>query len=68
MHTGGTGEPPGAQPTDLMAAMGHKSAKLALEVYARKMQRDRDTAQRMKALVWAQTGTNEAPKELEPAW
>jgi integrase len=48
-----------AQPTDVMAAMGHKSAKLALEVYARKMARDRDTGKRMDALVdWAQMGTN----------
>jgi len=61
-----------------MAAMGHKSAKLALEVYARKMQRDSETAKRMEALVWAQMGTNDeptfapvvstdTPKELEPA-
>ena len=48
-----------AQPTDVMAAMGHKSAKLALEVYARKMKRDRGTGKRMDTLVdWAQTGTN----------
>lgn len=48
-----------AQPTDVMAAMGHKSAKLALEVYARKMARDRETGKRMDALVdWAQMGTN----------
>lgn len=68
----------GAQPTDVMAAMGHKSAKLALEVYARKMQRDRETAQRMEALVWARMGTSDEPtfvpiskngntKELETA-
>jgi hypothetical protein len=31
-----------AQPTDVMAAIGHKSAKLALDVYARKMARDRE--------------------------
>jgi hypothetical protein len=51
----------GAQPTDVMAAMGHKSAKLALEVYARKMQRDRETAKRMEALVWAPVGTSDEP-------
>ena len=49
----------GAQPTDVMSQMGHKSSKLALEVYAKRMQRDRDTGKRMDALVdWAQTGTN----------
>lgn len=48
-----------AQPTDVMAAMGHKSAKLALDVYARKMARDQETGKRMDALVeWAQMGTN----------
>ena len=48
-----------AQPTHVMAAMGHKSAKLALEVYARKMRRDRETPKRMDELVdWAQMGTN----------
>jgi integrase len=51
----------GAQPTDVMAAMGHKSAKLALEVYARKMQRDHETARRMEALVWAPVGTSDEP-------
>ena len=45
-----------------MAQMGHTSADLALEVYARKMERKRDTGERMDALIrgadWAQTGTN----------
>ena len=45
-----------------MAQMGHTSSALALEVYARMMQRDRDTGARMDALVrgadWAQMGTN----------
>ena len=45
-----------------MAQMGHTSAELALEVYAKKMERQRDTGQRMDALIrsadWAQTGTN----------
>lgn len=49
----------GAQPTDVMAQMGHKSSKLALEVYAKRMKRERDTGMRMDALVdWAQMGTN----------
>ena len=34
-----------------MAQMGHKSSKLALEVYAKRMNRDRDTGQGMDALV-----------------
>ena len=41
----------GAQPTDVMAQMGHKSSKLALEVYAKRMNRERDTGKRMDALV-----------------
>jgi hypothetical protein len=45
-----------------MAQMGHTSAALALEVYAKKMERQRDTGERMDALVrgadWAQRGTN----------
>lgn len=57
----------GAQPTDVMAAMGHKSAKLALEVYARKMSRKRDTAERMEALVWAQMGTDDMGEALDVA-
>ena len=50
-----------------MSQMGHTSSALALEVYARKMARSRDTGARMDALIqsadWAQTGTNGA----EPA-
>lgn len=50
----------GAQPTDVMAQMGHKSSKLALEVYAKRMNRQRDTAARMDELVdWAPMGTND---------
>jgi integrase len=50
----------GAQPTDVMGQLGHKSSKLALEVYARRMKRDRDTGKRIDALVqWAQMGTND---------
>jgi hypothetical protein len=56
-----------------MAQMGHTSSALALEVYARKMQRERDTGARMDALIrgadWAQAGTNaqngNAIEELE---
>jgi integrase len=54
----------GASPAYVMSQMGHTSSALALEVYAKKMQRQRDTGQRMDALVraadWAQTGTNGA--------
>jgi integrase len=54
----------GAQPTDVMSQMGHKSSKLALEVYAKRMQRDRDTGKRMDALVNGHSmGTN-----VEPAY
>ena len=52
----------GASPAYVMAQMGHTSSALALEVYAKKMERTRDTGERMDALVrgadWAQTGTS----------
>jgi hypothetical protein len=45
-----------------MSQMGHKSSRLALEVYARKMERERDTGARMDALIrgadWALMGTS----------
>jgi integrase len=52
----------GASPAYVMSQMGHTSSSLALEVYARKMDRKRDTGERMDALIrsanWAQTGTS----------
>jgi hypothetical protein len=46
----------------VMDQLGHTSAALALEVYAKKMERNRETGRRMDELVrgsgWAQTGTN----------
>jgi integrase len=52
----------GASPAYVMAQMGHTSSALALEVYARKMARSRDTGARMDALIrgadWARMGTN----------
>jgi integrase len=52
----------GASPAYVMSQMGHTSSALALEVYARKMARSRDTGARMDALLqgadWAQMGTN----------
>jgi integrase len=51
----------GAQPAQVMDQLGHTSAALALEVYAKKMERTRDTGKRMDALLdWAQTSTNGA--------
>jgi integrase len=54
----------GASPAYVMAQMGHTSSALALEVYARKMARNRDTGARMDALIrgadWAQVGTGGA--------
>ena len=45
-----------------MAAMGHTSSSLALEVYARTMERERDTGAGMDALrrgtEWIQTATS----------
>ena len=52
----------GASPAYVMAQLGHTSSGLALEVYAKKMERQRDTGARMDALVrgtdWALAGTN----------
>lgn len=57
----------GASPAYVMAQMGHTSSSLALEVYARKMERSRDTGERMDALIrsaeWAPMGTNGAEAE-----
>jgi len=49
----------GANPSYVMAMMGHTSSGLALEIYAKKMEVQRDTGQRMDALVrpdWNGTG------------
>ena len=60
----------GASPAYVMSQMGHTSSALALEVYARKMERTRDTGERMDALLrgadWAQPGTNaiESPESV----
>jgi integrase len=54
----------GASPAYVMAQMGHESSNLALEVYAKVMERKRDTGARMDALIrgadWARMGTNDA--------
>lgn len=41
----------GASPAYVMAQMGHTDASLALEVYAKVMERQRDTGERMDALL-----------------
>jgi integrase len=62
----------GATPAYVMAQMGHMSSALALEVYAKKMARSRDTGERMDALIraadWAQKGANgsEAVAQFTP--
>jgi integrase len=43
----------GASPAYVMAQMGHESSALALEVYAKTMERKRDTGARMDELVRA---------------
>ena len=49
----------GATPPEVMDQAGHVSAAMALEVYAKKLTRSRETGARMDALVdWAQTGTS----------
>ena len=48
-----------ATPPEVMDQAGHVSAAMALEVYAKKLTRSRETGARMDALVdWAQTGTS----------
>jgi integrase len=58
----------GASPSEVMSQMGHTRADLALEIYAKKMNRDRETGARMDALVrgdWAPTGTSvQVPDDL----
>jgi integrase len=58
----------GASPKYVMDQMGHTRADLALEIYAKKIERNRETGARMDALVrgdWALTGTNgEAAADL----
>ena len=53
----------GASPAYVMSQMGHESSALALEVYAKVMERKRDVGARMDELVraadWARMGTNE---------
>ena len=57
----------GASPAYVMSQMGHTSSALALEVYAKKMERTRDTGERMDALIrgaeWAGLGTS---AQMEP--
>ena len=56
----------GASPAYVMAQMGHESSALALEVYAKVMERKRDVGARMDELVrgadWARMGTNADPR------
>src|SRR5437763_13968542 len=52
----------GASPPYVMQQVGHSSAAMALEVYAKMMERKRETGARMDELVrsadWALMGTN----------
>ena len=61
----------GASPAYVMGQMGHTSSALALDVYARVIQRKRDTGERVDALLrgadWAQTGTNPLDEATEAA-
>lgn len=61
----------GASPAYVMAQLGHTSSALALEVYARKMERSRDTGARMDALVrgadWAPMGTSGPDEAVDVA-
>jgi integrase len=46
----------GATPAYVMAQIGHRDASLALEIYTKVMERERDTGARMDALVRALNG------------
>jgi integrase len=52
----------GGSPAFVMSQLGHTSSALALEVYARKMERSRDTGTRLDALLrgadWAAMGSD----------
>jgi integrase len=52
----------GASPAYVMSQMGHTSAALALEVYAKKMARSRDTGERMDAMLRAAEWGEKAQK------
>jgi hypothetical protein len=53
----------GATPPEVMDQAGHVSAAMALEVYAKKLTRSRDTGIRMDELVqWAPLGTDGVPR------
>jgi integrase len=58
----------GASPAYVMGQMGHESSSLALEIYAKVMDRKRETGARMDELVrgadWAPMGTSDT-LELE---
>lgn len=60
----------GASPAYVMSQMGHTSASLALEVYAKKMARSRDTGERMDALRraadWAREKAQKERTAQEP--
>ena len=55
----------GASPAYVMSQLGHESSALALEVYAKTMERKREIGARMDELVrgadWVQMGTNTDP-------
>ena len=55
----------GASPAYVMSQMGHESSALALEVYAKTMERKREIGARMDEFVrgpdWAEMGTNTDP-------
>lgn len=59
----------GASPPYVMSQMGHTDASLALEVYAKVMERQRDTGERVDALLRGGdrvvTGS-EASSEIDP--
>jgi integrase len=56
----------GESPAYVMAQMGHTDAKMALEVYARKMNRTRDTGKRLDALVFGLPESLPKPPENDP--
>jgi integrase len=56
----------GESPASVMAQMGHKDAGLALEIYARKMDRPRETGKRVDELVFGLPVSLPKPPDNRP--
>ena len=57
-----------ASPAYVMSQMGHRSASMALEVYAKRMARDRVTGARIDAILNGTVGAHSSVIPLEAAY